>query len=308
VTSDWTIHDRFEPNLIRPDEMAVFAGGSSEDRGRISLWDDVQNHRPTRCISITTPPPTVPSDLLQATFTCGKIARTVHLRSTSAIVEITKGRGLFLDISGLPHHVWAPLLRAGISSGVSVRAMYVEPERYRHHSSPSSNSMFDLSTGNLGLSPLPGFASISSNHDPRQQVFVPMLGFEGTRALYLSQQLDPSPPHTIPIVGVPGFRPEYPTTTIACNLDFLDEFDAYSHIRMAPANDMFTIVKILDTLRKEFPSFRLLVAPVGTKPHALGAVVYAIREFSHVELMYDNPIRRPQRTFGVGKVHIYTIS
>jgi hypothetical protein len=307
--SRWLVADRFTPEMIHDDEIAIHAENSTEDRGRVSVWDEVRKVISNRCISIMAPTPTRIEDLLEATFEAPNGNRSrIALRADSQIERSLGGGNLFIDVSGLPHHIWAALLRFGVAKGLRVRIMYIEPRHYRYHRSPSSNSFFDLSEGNLGLSPLPGLASLDSDQNSSQRIFVPLLGFEGTRALYLQQQLDPEPPRTVPVVGVPGFRAEYPSIAIACNLDFLDEVDAYSDVRTVPASDVFGVMDTIAEIEREHPGKRLLIAPVGTKPHAVGAVLYAIRHRSAVELLYDNPIKRPQRTSGIGKVHIYTVA
>ncbi|PRQ06007.1 hypothetical protein [Enhygromyxa salina] len=304
----WSVTDEFTIDMLNANEIAIYAGSSTEERGRISKWDNAAESRGGGCVSITSPAPESLSDLLLANFESGDSHKSVSLRADSQIMSALGEGDLFIDVSGLPHHIWASVLRAGIAKNLRIRVMYIEPREYRYHKSPSSNSMFDLSTGKLGLCPLPGFATLSEDPWSNQRVFVPLLGFEGNRALYLSQRLDPAPPHTIPIVGVPGFRLEYPSVAVACNLDFLDQTDAYSQVRTVAANDVFGVMDLFEDLEKEFSSEQLLIAPVGTKPHAVGAVLHAIRRRGKVELMYDNPIKRPERTSGVGKVHIYTVN
>ena len=52
----------------------------------------------------------------------------------------------------------------------------------------------------------------------------------------------------------------------------------------------------------------MIVAPIGTKPHAIGAILYAIKNPTKVELLYDNPKRSVQRTEGIGKILVCDIS
>ena len=52
----------------------------------------------------------------------------------------------------------------------------------------------------------------------------------------------------------------------------------------------------------------MIVAPIGTKPHAIGAILYAIKNPTKVELLYDNPKRSVHRTDGIGKILVCDIS
>jgi hypothetical protein len=184
--------------------------------------------------------------------------------------------------------------------------VYVEPEDYRPHPSPASATLFDLSDGFRGLEPLPGFANLAGPARERDALFVPFLGFEGTRARYLALTLDPMPP-VIPVVGVPGFRAEYPQITAYSNEAFLRETRSSAEIRLARASCPFDAYSALEEIRKDHPGAFLYLAPIGTKPHALGAVWYAIDHPSDTEIMYDNPIRKVARTSGIKTAHIYQV-
>ena len=52
----------------------------------------------------------------------------------------------------------------------------------------------------------------------------------------------------------------------------------------------------------------MVIAPIGTKPHAIGAILYAIKHMAKVELLYDNPIRSVHRTEGIGRVIVCNVS
>ena len=52
----------------------------------------------------------------------------------------------------------------------------------------------------------------------------------------------------------------------------------------------------------------MYIAPIGTKPHAIGAIVYAIKHPDKVEILYDNPKRTLHRTEGVGRVSICDVT
>jgi hypothetical protein len=64
---------------------------------------------------------------------------------------------------------------------------------------------------------------------------------------------------------------------------------------------------LLEEIHAEFPEYYMYIAPVGTKPHALGAVLFAMKRSSEVEIMYDHPKRKAKRTSGVSLVHVYAV-
>jgi hypothetical protein len=52
----------------------------------------------------------------------------------------------------------------------------------------------------------------------------------------------------------------------------------------------------------------LRIAPIGTKPHAIGSILFAINNPDIVELVYDHPVRKKQRTEGTARLHAYHVS
>jgi hypothetical protein len=227
-------------------------------------------------------------------------------RSLEALWSTIAATVVYLDITGLSHHVWAPLLRAALANGRTVRVVYIEPYDYRYSSTPTEGDLFDLSERISGIAPLPGFASLGGSRE--DAVFVPLLGFEGTRLQYVFEQVQPPGSKTVPIVGVPGFRPEYPFHTYYGNRAKLLETRAWQNVEFARANCPFSAMYALMDIATRWPSDTIKIAPIGTKPHALGAVLFYLSTARPVELVYDHPIRKRQRTIGAGAVSVYHVS
>jgi hypothetical protein len=216
---------------------------------------------------------------------------------------------IYIDITGLDHSTWASLLRIALSSGREVVGIYAEPSDYKPSAIPTEGTIFDLSERIQGISPLPGFISLLE--PPEEKVcFIPMLGFEGARFAYLLECVQPLGEKVVPIVGVPGFRPEYPFHTYLGNRNILTESQSWRKIRFATANCPFSLFFLLREIHSEYKDHVLKIAPIGTKPHALGAVLYAIskNKIGPVELVYDHPIRKKGRTKGTSRLLAYDIS
>ncbi len=54
------------------------------------------------------------------------------------------------------------------------------------------------------------------------------------------------------------------------------------------------------------PANRLSVAPFGTKPMALGAALFRL-DHDILSPIYDHPMRKPDRTYGVHRRHWYEV-
>lgn len=233
----------------------------------------------------------------------------VGLRSEKAMLEllaIKAATARYLDITGLPHHVWAPILRGLRTLGAQCLAMYVEPLDYRRSVAPTETTIFDLSESIRGIAPIPGFASLARPEDD-DAVFVSLLGFEGARFAHVLEVAQPKATNVWPVVGVPGFRAEYPFYTFLGNGMPLRENRSWTNAFYARANCPFSLYQVLGEIAGNNPGRRMKIAPIGTKPHALGAVLYCLDYPDMTELVYDHPIRKPARTAGASRVCLYDL-
>jgi len=211
-----------------------------------------------------------------------------------------------VDITGLTHPVWAAILRAALVARFDVLAVYVEPNRYARSSAPVEGQIYDLSMRIAGIAPMPGFTWISTTVS--DFVFVPLLGFEGTRLRHVIEQVQPGAGRIVPVIGAPGFKPWYVFETYAGNRTALEEEDAWEAAEYASASCPFSCYYLLQDIARRHPSSALKVAMIGTKPHALGAVLFAITNPEKIELVYDHPIRKPGRTGGADRLYVYYVS
>jgi hypothetical protein len=213
---------------------------------------------------------------------------------------------VYLDITGLAHHVWAPLVTSGLAAGVPLNVVYVEPLKYRRNEISSGSDLFDLTVGLGGMSPLPGFLSLAEP-DEDEFLFVPLLGFEGRRFSYLMSEVAPAGDRVVPIIGVPGFQPEFVGFAYDGNRIPLLDNDAWQRVRFAVANCPFAVFYELEAIAQANPQSFLKIAPIGTKPHGLGAVLFALAYPDLVELVYDHPLRKEKSTEGAARLLVYDV-
>ena len=233
----------------------------------------------------------------------------VRLRSPRELAafwsSVSDSGTYFVDITGLNHSVWAALIGAALDVGLMVEAVYVEPASYKPNTiADPSRDLFDLTAGFEGLSPLPGLARLA---EPEESDFwfVPLLGFEGRRFSYMKDQVAPIGRHTVPVIGVPGFQPEFVGFAYHGNQEPLREDEVWQNVAYATANCPFSLFYLLEDLSRELPGAFLKVATIGTKPHSLGAVMFALRNRDQVEILYDHPVRKKERTSGKARLLVY---
>lgn len=297
-------HTRTVPVLqadhLEEDATYVFGAFSEEHRLQQVLWRELLVARPAQCVQL------VDQQQTMMRYRTGETEAEVSLADIEGLQAIFGGPAVYVDITGLNHSVWAGLLRALLLSNKSIFFIYTEPGAYKEHESPSSSSLFDLTATFGGVAPLPGMANLSGPDRSVKSVLVPFLGFESARPKHIALDFDPQP-EIMPIVGLPGFKADYPQITVSTNNEFLTDTRAYEHIRYARASCPFEAYSTLFEIHRDNPGSFLHIAPTGTKPHALGAVWYALDHPRDAEIIYDHPIRKGKRTTGIGPTHIYCI-
>jgi hypothetical protein len=70
----------------------------------------------------------------------------------------------------------------------------------------------------------------------------------------------------------------------------------------------FSAFRALKELKSEYPNKRLKIGLFGTKPHALGAILFRLMHPEITELIYDHPVRKEKRTSGAMAKHIFDVS
>ncbi|SHP69238.1 hypothetical protein [Mycobacteroides abscessus] len=232
---------------------------------------------------------------------------TVNLFETGelrAFIESIEG-SIAIDLTSLEHRIWAPFTRVLVEMNRHFVALYAEPDDYRR-SNEVPGAVYDLST-TRGIEPLPGFARISKRSD-ELGYFAPLLGFEGARLGHIFDQEEVEIARTSPVIGLPGFRIEYPTLTYLANRDMLSLDHMERRVEFARASCPFEAYRAIERIHYRSGRRHLRIAPIGTKPHALGAVLYAIRNTSAVELIYDHPVRAKGRTHGSRNIYVFEVS
>lgn len=216
------------------------------------------------------------------------------------------GTQVFIDITSIALRTWAPIVHAALSVDCDFRVIYIEPAAYpRVTQNPGSG--FDISELTEGIAAIPGFARIASTTN-EQTPFVPLLGFEGNRLSRVIAKLEPPIDETFPILGVPGYLVEYPFYSMVGNRQELAKSFMHSRMASARANCPFDAFHALDTVLARLGDRQVQIAPLGTKPHALGAVLSALSSPSRVELVYDHPRRAVSPKTGISRVCLYYVS
>lgn len=242
-----------------------------------------------------------------ASFDGASVSGTVGLRDKAELQRFRQmlgGRRTYVDITSMSFLVWGPLVQALLLSDLDLRAIYVEAHAYRQSTNPLPSQHFDLTAGFDGIVQVPGFISLDDADG--EMLVVPLLGFEGQRFARILNEPFCQPDYVIPIVGAPGFRTRFPLISLTENAAPLIESASWTRTRYARSNCPFAAANcILAIARSRSEHLRLI--PIGTRPHALGAVLAAMELGERADLVYDRPRKKTGRTVGAGTMLEYNL-
>ncbi len=225
----------------------------------------------------------------------------------SAFLKELHRQRLVLDITGLTHTTWAPIVKIALALRLELTVVYFEPTQYTVNPLPRPGEFYNLSERTGGIGPLPLLVNITEV-DELSVIYIALLGFEGQRSKFMHEQVGLDARRFYPVVGLPGFKVDYPFETFLGNGQLLTETRGYRDIHFAKSNCPFSLFYQLEAIKDHHVNALLRIGLTGTKPHALGAVLFAIKGDRSVELVYDHVKRKAKRTAGTDRCVVYRVS
>ena len=287
-----------------PDTIFVYSEGSGHDRANVEHWAGTLTGKYEHFAASK-----ADGDLLMLRNRDGKDIQ-VNMKDVLDLRNLfPPNSNVVVDISGIEHDFWAGCLYALRGYARTLTYIYTEPNEYQFRDEPERVNpfdLFDLSPRTRGLRALSGFANLDGP-GRRPSLFVPLLGFEGQRALNVLNEIDPGPAVTVPVMGVPGYQIQFPAYTAYCNKVLFEQTLSYRKWHIAPANDPFALQSVLDRIDQEHPNHYMYVAPIGTRPHALGSLLYVQKKHESSEVLFDHPVSKEGSRMGKGPSHLYCI-
>jgi hypothetical protein len=135
------------------------------------------------------------------------------------------------------------------------------------------------------------------------------LGYEGSRlgqALQQEELLQNWKKHIA--FGVPAFESGWEIDAISNNIEHFSHEDQIEYLS---ASSVSASYRLLNRLRMEDKEdMPHIVAPLGTKPHAIGAALFLIEHgtMNQSVLIYDHPERAIERTKAISRWHLYDVT
>jgi hypothetical protein len=179
---------------------------------------------------------------------------------------------------------------------------YTEPSHY------TLNNLFDYSaySGEIDIKTIPGFEGETSHIDEVKRVVFYIMGFEMTYLNKLIPQ-DVNPNKIAPINGFPSYFPKYKDISLINNNANFFERDV--EIIFSEANNPFETFNTMVMLESRYRDYRIDILPVGTKPMALGACLFALKSIKNsCRMIFPFPSEyKPNQSIGHGKLWEYQL-
>jgi hypothetical protein len=247
------------------------------------------------------------SDAFESNLSGHEYVRNRDADGVAAFLAALRDGPVVIDITGFTHNTWVPLIKMAVKARRDLTVVYFEPNLYALSSNPRLGEFYDLSEKTSGIGPLPLMVNLEETNED-SVVYIPLLGFEGQRSLFMFEQMNTDARRMYPVVGLPGFKLDYPFEALLGNHQLLIETKSHRDIRFAKSNCPFSLFYVLDRIRERHVTSLMRVGLTGTKPHALGAVLFALARGSNVELVYDHVKRKAKRTEGADRCVVYRVA
>jgi hypothetical protein len=184
----------------------------------------------------------------------------------------------------------------------AIKIYYTEPSRY------NLQNLFDYSaySGEIDFKAVRGFEGETSQSDEVKRVLFYLMGFE---MKYLNNRIpqDVAPDAIAPINGFPSYFPKY--KDISLINDGTDFYERDVEIIFAEANNPFEVYNTMVTLEGKYKNYRIDIIPVCSKPMALGACLYALKNGNTpCRIIFPFPSDyKPKQSLGCGTLWEYSL-
>lgn len=278
----------------------VFVGEAVDDRGRHSL--DLARASGEITINVSYDPETF-------LLTLGD--RSFRVSDLETVRQEFAGQRVLLDATTLDAVEILVLTRAFLNCEQPrlLSFLYVEPARYLPCTDEIGMDLaFSFADQFRGLKAVPGFADELRADDKGR--LVACIGFEPDRLDRILQDDDGNfIHHTALIFGIPAYQTSWEMLALLPHERIIGQHQNRCEVQYAGANNpkaTFATLKRIVTAVAQDAGERLLVAPIGSKPSAIGVALFACCR-DDIRLKYDFPIRLHNRTEGVGAIHRYLV-
>lgn len=211
----------------------------------------------------------------------------------SMITDFDKVNAIGMDLTCLPVPLFFLLMKWFSKNTKKLFIYYTQPGQYIL-SDGLFASYFSMK-GPVSVDEIYGFSGIAANDSDGKRLLACMLGFDNDLLPMIIQEAGPN--KVIAINGFPSYYPKFKDISLANNqrvlsgagyVGLLEKTKKLSDYVYVEAINPFEAYNAINDIVKEFKEYCIDVVPLGTKPMALGACLYAIDD-TNVRIIFPNP-------------------
>lgn len=197
------------------------------------------------------------------------------------------------DITGFKNQFFFPLFRYISERKFTglLYAYYTEPEMY-HFPKKKENSnffpnmrndtkvLFNYAKARAGIEikSIPGY----EGEKAKKTILIIILGFDGKVAIRIKEEYNAE--KVLLVNGFPSYLPKFRDISLLNNKELVSSCNS-EEIFSAYADNPFEIYNVLYRIRKKYEDYKLLIAPLGAKPLALGVCKFAM-DYPQTAVLY----------------------
>lgn len=159
--------------------------------------------------------------------------------------------------------------------------IYTEPKYYYYQN--GIDFTYEQHLGELDYKPILEYFTSAVSRDV---ILVCFLGFDRYISKYIYDRKEHS--DVVPINGFPAFYPKLKDISLQHNYELLSTL-GHGCVKYAQANDPFSAYNTLTAIKSKHPDALLDLCVLGSKPMALGASIFALKNQKQVKVSYPFP-------------------
>lgn len=212
------------------------------------------------------------------------------------LVKSTENPKIVIDISNpIKWHLLILLKLLDLRNLLDkIRFLYTEPRDY------CINLFQPLSFGIREIFPIPTYYG---NYDfSKEDLLILMLGYEGSRAMALYENVDPT--ETLLLVANPSYHPEWENRTEKMNKEIINIVGSSKIKNIHSRNPLLVAMQLHEILSdRKYTKYNHIISPLGTKPQTLGLYSFLATNPLNTILLYGAPLRHNELfySYGIGR-------
>ena len=198
-------------------------------------------------------------------------------------VGIVKDDNIGIDITGfaIPDIFRILYVLHFIIGIIKINVFYTEPKYYCYQ-----NGLFAIYTRKSRQCTYKVIEEYNNSGNGKKQVLVCFLGFEKSVSKHVYDQVIPF--ETVVVNGFPSYLPKLKDISLLNNYELITKVGVENVVSVR-ANSPYASYNCLNDVSKKYNDYLLNICVLGTKPMALGAALFSLRNLPKVTVSFAFP-------------------